>query len=389
MSNWLIKPTIMYIGILSFLLSWALTANLMVSSSMGGLSTALAIGISCVAEPAKIVFWTVGVKEKRLGMFVVSIGLVILSMAASLGFLYVQQAEKVAMQRKSSDGYAKLDTLLALSNAQLLRLQKDTENLPSNYHTQRKNNNIAASALIADNKELTQQLLNFDGNKEVTANAMFVSIAAFLHITPAIVELTIHVSYSVFLDIAALLAGGYLYREDKTKPEKSRYVSRETSDEDDTQPFATTRAATIKHNEPEQIAAEQEPENRIADKIHPPMQMGFPTQSQQMSTDADKKGVKEGLPRTGNGSKPVDKVVDLIPILPKYVDGLFGKISRGGRLQGRRSIADKTSISKGQADRCHNFLKMEGLINVKGNSTYTGLEKEDLKKQAINLAGRN
>ena len=60
------------------------------------------------------------------------------------------------------------------------------------------------------------------------------------------------------------------------------------------------------------------------------------------------------------------------------MEGLFSKVCKDGQLQGKRTAAEKVGISKGQGDRCHNYLKMEGLVKVRENKTFANIPKDEI-----------
>ena len=210
--HWLFRPVLLFVSIGSFLLSWVFTCNLLAAMATTGFGMALAFVMATVLEPAKIAFCGLGCANRDLPALIIGIVLTIMSIIGTLGWLTVQQAEKVAIQTTSSSGFKSLQSQAAGLGVQIANLQASANSLPANYYTRKQTLLAEANRLLAQKNELTQQLSNYTGSSEITANALFISLSKFFHLAPSFIELCVNATYGILLELVAVISGVYVFK---------------------------------------------------------------------------------------------------------------------------------------------------------------------------------
>jgi len=347
--HWLFKPILFFVSIGSFLISWIFTCNLLASMATTGFATAIAFGLATVLEPAKIVFHAVGVINRDLFALVVGIVLTSMSIIGTLGWLQVQHAEKIAATTQQSAGFIALQSQISGLESQIGTIQTAAKGLPSNHHTNRRNMLSEANGLLDQKNDLTKKLSAYAPVTGSGSNALFVSLGSFFNQPSDLIGLWINATYGILLELVAVISGIYVFKSD------------------DGVKFS---ADTVNHNNtssyPQPLQAKQ-------------------MKNVPMSSTEDKHGhmgikyVDDDL--EDDGTHLSTDISDIADVLPAYIGGLFQKTGKGGRLQGRRSVAAAIGISKGQADNCHNYIKKLGWIKVRGNASFAKMTQPEMLKQ--------
>jgi len=378
--HWLFQPILFFVSIGSFLISWIFTCNLLASMATTGFATIIAVGLATVLEPAKIVFHAVGVVNRDLFALIVGIILTLMSIVGTLGWLQVQHAEKIAIATQQSAGFRSLQSQIEGLETQIANLQHTANNMPANFHTRKQQLMEEANALLAQKNQLTQQLASYTPSTGQASSALYVVLGKFFGgLDPELVELWINATYGILLELVAVISGVYVFRSNgaRFRPAHAKRNARKGDPNYDQ--FEPPAAHQLNGNGSGRLyehAPEDYLEYNQEDDLHEPeprMERAFRFDTDRETPKKNRLYFEEPTPETFT-----DDVEDLIPILPRYVEGLFSKMGKGGRLQGRRSVADKVGISKGQADRCHNYLKHLNLIDVRGNATYANVPKSQM-----------
>lgn len=357
-NHWLFRPILFFVSIGSFLISWIFTCNLLASLATGGFAMAIAFGLATVLEPAKIVFHAVGIANRDLFALIVGIVLTLMSIVGTLGWLQVQHAEKIALATHSSAGFQGLQSQITSLEQQIKNLQETANGLPENYHTRRQNLMEEANQLLAQKNELTEKLAGYAPATGLASNALYTSLGKFFGNTdPTLVELWINATYGILLELVAIISGVYVFKhtvDQRRQAEAENVVSNQHQ-------LNQKRMESLTEGTPQETIEYDREQESV------PVSSRKTKSNHYFRQEYDDEDDEDDL-----------SLSDIKPVLPNYVEGLFSKVGKGGRLQGRRSAAENVGITKSLADQCHHYLKKLGVIEVRGNATYARISKDEM-----------
>ncbi len=345
-SHWLFKPILFFVSIGSFLISWLFTCNLLASMATTGFATAVAFGLATILEPAKIVFFALGTIRKDLVALVVAVILTVMSVVGSLGWLQVQHAQKMESATYASAGFQSLQSQITGLDTQIANLQETANSLPANYHTRRQSLMEEANGLLDQKNQLSQQVASYSPSTGLASNALYTSLGKFFRQDSQLIELWINAIYGILLEMVAIISGVYVF---KSSGGFSNHM----------QEVQTPKQKEVAHN----------PRIEIEYDNQQPLELG------------------ESFLRK-NGRQKTDKSVDRHYTygvsrdeLSAYINALFSKVGKGGKLLGRGGCREKIGVQQSKANACHDFLVTNELIKSDGQYRYALATKKEMLTQ--------
>ncbi len=350
-SHFAFKPILFFVSIGSFLLSWLFTCNLLAAMATTGFATAIAFGLATILEPAKIVFFALGTIKKDFVALIIAVVLTVMSIVGTIGWLQVQHAQKMESATYSSVGFQSLQSQIAGIESQIMNVQETANSLPSNYHTRRQQLMEEANALLAQKNQLTQQLTTYSPSTGLASNALYVSLGRFFRQDSGLIELWINSVYGILLELVAIISGVYVFK---------------SSDNDFSNSVNERAAQKIQKNRDSIIEIE-------CDNNQLPLE------------------ISESFARKNGGQKPANSIdrhysYDISrDELLDYINALFSKVGKGGKLLGRESCREKIGIGQSTANKCHDFLVGQGLIESRNNFRYALATKSEMLNKIESL----
>lgn len=385
-----IKPLLMFVSILSFVVSLVFTVQLLSSQASTGADKALFGGLAISSEFGKVILFSIGmmllfvVKNRRYSwigvpLLIISLSFTILSVIGTLGALYTKNAEKTEASVLSSDKYQTLKSQISTYDQQIAQLQASANGLPANYYTKKQQLLNQASDLAKQKEKAVQTLQNFQTTGTGAQNALYVALADWSGDSVENAKFKVMASYGIGLEALALFCalfaffGDYMLRNRNEQTQVtgiSRYEPEEVEFEEDYNYNALTaenerlreelefyqreRLEARKRNEFQDVEYDEEDEEEEELMEMPERNVGF--------TAEFEPGRKK------------------LPSIRDYINVAFQNIEENGKehLTGRSKIAKKLQIGKGKANRFHKYLKQMNLVEVEGSKTYPLVSKTEM-----------
>jgi predicted nuclease with TOPRIM domain len=215
-----IKPVLMFVSVLSFVVSLVFTVKLLGSQATTGADAALFGGLAISAEFGKVILFSIGmmllfVIRSRFSwigvpLLIISLAFTILSVVGTLGALQVENAKATEKSvLKSAQFKTQNNQIQSLQN-QIDQIRKDAASLPSNYYTMKEQMLTQASELEKQKTALVASLGNATAGTGAH-NALYIALAKWFGKTTEEAKFMVMASYGIGLEALSLFCALFAF----------------------------------------------------------------------------------------------------------------------------------------------------------------------------------
>lgn len=216
-----IKPALIFVSILSFIVSLVFTIQLLSSQATTESDKALFSGLAISAELGKVILFSIGmlllfvVSNRKFAwmgipVLIISLSFTILSVIGTIGALQTKNAEKTEASILNSDKYNLLKSQIKSLEEQAKQLRSTAAGQPSIWKT---HNDAIQSAQKAEEKkaELLKELQSMETTGTGAQNALYVALAKWTGETVEAVKFKVMASYGIAIEALALFCALFAF----------------------------------------------------------------------------------------------------------------------------------------------------------------------------------
>lgn len=345
-----VKPVLMFVSILSFIVSLIFTVKLLSSQATTGADRALFGGLAISAEIGKVILFSIGMmlifvfRRRRyswLGvpLLLISLSFTVLSVVGTMGALQVGNAEKT----ETSSPYLLKKTEIENTSKLIWSKEKIRDGYGAALLTKKNTVNSEIERLMEKNKQAQIELEKLSKTGTGAHNALYATLANWTGETIEHAKFVVMASYGIGLEALALFCALFAFFGDYLLGNKK---------------------AVVEYADYEEIPIDKPPSYWL----------NLRNQAENKLMEIESRKVK-AVPELASLNSNQDLILANFPNMEKFIDILWWNVEEKGKdhLTGTSKMGKLAEIEKGEILRYSAKLKELGLISVdrNGGKAYT------------------